>query len=47
MKAVVVLFPLLGLTNLIFLWAPSKIGRADEVYQIANAFLQSSQVQTQ
>ena len=46
MKAVAVLFPLLGVTNLIFLWEPTTSGPAAQVYQTANAVLQSSQVYT-
>ncbi|XP_072037670.1 corticotropin-releasing factor receptor 2-like isoform X2 [Amphiura filiformis] len=43
MKAVAVLFPLLGVTNMIFLWEPTSGGPAAHVYQTANAVLQSSQ----
>ena len=43
LKATLILFPLLGLTNLLFFINPNN-GRHDKIYVIFNATMQSSQV---
>jgi hypothetical protein len=43
-KATVLLFPLLGMTYVIFIWPPSNDRIFIEVHQYINAFLQSFQV---
>ena len=43
-KATVVLFPLLGMTYLIFAVNPEDGGGAETAYHVVNAFLQSTQV---
>lgn len=44
MKATLVLFPLLGTTNLLFAVNPADSGGLEGAYMLANALLQSSQV---
>ena len=43
-KATVVLFPLLGLTNIVYVAAPKTSGVAIVIYRVLNALLQSCQV---
>ncbi|KAK3895751.1 hypothetical protein Pcinc_000674 [Petrolisthes cinctipes] len=43
-KATVVLFPLLGITNLLFAVNPGDKGDLEGAYMLTNAILQSSQV---
>ena len=43
LRATLILFPLLGLTNLLFFINP-KNGKHDKIYVIFNATMQSSQV---
>ncbi|PRD25676.1 UNVERIFIED_CONTAM: hypothetical protein NCL1_40220 [Trichonephila clavipes] len=45
-KATALLFPLLGLTHLMFCINPKDDATFEEAYMITNAILQSSQVQT-
>ncbi|XP_060589471.1 corticotropin-releasing factor receptor 2-like [Ruditapes philippinarum] len=42
-KATVVLMPLLGITNLLFVMSPSKKGSLKDAYHVVNAVLHSSQ----
>ncbi|CAG2162900.1 unnamed protein product [Oppiella nova] len=43
MKATALLFPLLGISHLLFCFNPGDNGQLESVYMITNAFLQSSQ----
>lgn len=43
-KATALLFPLLGISHLLFCINPDDNGRLEDAYLIFNAFLQSSQV---
>lgn len=44
MKATALLFPLLGITHLLFCVNPRDDSKLEEAYMITNAVLQSSQV---
>lgn len=47
MKATALLFPLLGITHLLFCVNPRDDSKLEEAYMITNAVLQSSQVRTE